>query len=147
MTKLFVPAGIVAFLVGTLVADVLAHVRVAGETWAQAMRSHLEWVGLTLIGELLLLAPFLGAALICRSLSKRGLPKIAVTLFVFAMATLVYFYFEGFHAAQVALRDRMWTVATLSVGLLPFFVGIPTVGAVGIAAKAALTLRANRAVD
>lgn len=144
MTRLFVPAGILAFLVGTLVADVVARVRVAGETWSEAFRSHVDWVGLAFVGELLLFAPFLAIAFVCRSLAKRGLPKIAVALFAIAIAALLYFYFEGFYAAQIALLTERWTASALSVGLLPFFVGVPIVSAVGLVALVARAVQAKR---
>jgi hypothetical protein len=46
------------------------------------------------------------------------------------MVTLLYFYFQGHQAAEHAALKHMWTAASLSVGLLPIFVGAPVVVAV-----------------
>jgi hypothetical protein len=55
------------------------------------------------------------------------------------MLTLLYFYFQGHQGAQLALLDEKWTAAALSIGLLPFFIGVPVVfaawGAAALAAK------------
>jgi len=43
-------------------------------------------------------------------------------LVVFGVPTLylIYSYFEGYQASQLAELDKRWTAATLSVGFLPF---------------------------
>jgi hypothetical protein len=48
-------------------------------------------------------------------------------MFALSLFTLSYFYFGGFHAAEQAMVDERWTAAALSIGLLPFFVGVPFV--------------------
>jgi hypothetical protein len=82
----------------------------------------------------MLFVPFGGAALICRAANKRAKTRSAVALFLVALAALGYFYFGGLQASQQATLDEKWTAATLSIGLLPFFVGLPLLGLVGIAA-------------
>jgi hypothetical protein len=56
------------------------------------------------------------------------------------MLALLYFYFRGHQDAQRALLEEHWTAAALSVGLLPFFIGIPVVLIVALAAATAANL-------
>jgi hypothetical protein len=73
------------------------------------------------IGTLVLLAP--NVALSCAYAFGRARSVFAI--FVVAVATLSYFYFQGHFGAQQALLEGHWTAAALAIGLLPFFVGAP----------------------
>lgn len=105
-----------------------------GNTFGEAVREHLDWASLTMIGIIVLFFPFGIAALVCGAVNKRANTRSAAALFVFAMAALAYFYFGGFQASQHAMLDQKWTAAALSIGLLPFFVGLPLLVIMGIGA-------------
>ncbi len=128
--KFYLPLALVAFLAATIGADLVARTTIAGESLAFALRDHLHWAGVQFVMTILLLAPFVAIAFVCARVEKKARSRSAILIFALAMFTLLYFYFEGHQAAQQALEEGMLTAATLSVGLLPFFIGIPLVLAV-----------------
>lgn len=123
---------LLAFMVFVTGSDLFARMTVSGEGFRQAMNEH--WASLSVAGSVLLFAPFGGAALICGIANRRARTRSAASIFCVALAALGCFYFVGFRDAQLALLEKKWTAAALSVGLLPFFVGIPLLALVGIAA-------------
>jgi biotin transporter BioY len=88
---------------------------------------------------MVLLAPFVAVAFVCALVERQARTRSVLLIFTVAMLTLLYFYFQGHQAAERAALQKMWTAATLSVGLLPFFIGVPVVlaamGAGALAAK------------
>lgn len=133
-SRTYLVTALLVFVASVTGSDLFARTTIAGEAFTLAMTEHLRWASMTIVGLLFLFAPFAVTALICSSLNKRARTRSAVLVFSVALATLVYFYFGGFQAAQRAVLERKWTAAALSVGLLPFFIGIPLVTAVGVAA-------------
>jgi hypothetical protein len=116
-----------AFALSYSVADIASRIIVARRSFADAVGEHLEMALRPPFATLMLAAPFaalawLGYRLGCRNAVKRG-----IALLFLPSVILAYFYFWGLYGSQEALLQRKWTAATLSVGLLPFFVGIPTV--------------------
>jgi uncharacterized membrane protein YhaH (DUF805 family) len=132
---------IVAFVIAVTGSDMVAKMSVSDLSIGEAFDQHLEWASLTTIGILLLFAPYAAAALICARLSEHSRSGVAAILFAVALIVLSYFYFGGFHAAEQAMVDERWTAAALSIGLLPFWVGVPLVLALIGAALIAKKLR------
>jgi len=118
------------FFVAMTGSDIYARMTIGGWSFGQAVNGHLEWASMTVVGIFFLFAPFLAVAFICAAVNKRARTRSAATIFGAVVLVLLYYYFGGFQAAQQALLDKRWTAAALSVGLLPFFIGIPTVLAV-----------------
>lgn len=116
----FLVLAAVAFLVATTGSDVFARVTIGGETLSKAFSEHFYWAGVQFIGTLMLLAPFGFLAVIASWVHERTNTWKAVALFAVPTAYLVYSYFEGYQASQLAMLDKRWTAATLSVGFLPF---------------------------
>ena len=114
-------------------SDLIARMTITGDTLSAAADEYLA--SLSVVGIAFLFAPFAGVALICGAANKRAKTRGAVTLFVLGMAALTYFYFRGFEASEQAMLDEKWTAAALSVGLLPFFVGLPLSAVVAITAE------------
>lgn len=131
--KVYLPLALVAFVAATIGADLVARTTIAGESVAFAIRDHLHWAGVQFVGTILLLAPFVAVAFVCARVAKKARSRSAFLIFALAMLTLLYFYFEGHQAAQQALKEEMWTAASLSIGLLPFFIGVPVLLAVIVA--------------
>jgi uncharacterized membrane protein YfcA len=102
------------------------------------LHDNLYWAGVEYIGTMLLLAPFIAVALVCAVVEKQARTRSVLLIFAVAMLALLYFYFQGHQAAERAALKHMWTAAAMSVGLLPFFIGVPVVlAAVGGGALAA----------
>jgi hypothetical protein len=136
--KIYLPVAVVAFLAATTGADLVARTSIVGQPFAAALKEHFYWAGAQFVGTMLLLAPFVAVAFVCAFAEKHARTRSILTIFVAAMLTLLYFYFQGHQAAERAMLHKMWTAATLSVGLLPFFIGIPVVlAAIGAGALAA----------
>jgi len=137
--KLYLPVSLMVFLAATTGADVFASMSIGGQPFAAALHEDLYWAGVELVGTMLLLAPFIAVALVCTLLERQSRTRSALLIFAFAMLTLLYFYFEGYQAAERAALQKMWTAATLSIGTLPVFIGVPVVlaamGAASLAAK------------
>lgn len=137
--KAYLPVAIAVFLAATIGADVIARTSIAGEAYGPAVRDHLYYAGTQPIGTLLLLAPFVAVAFISAHAERRASIRSVAILFAVSMGALLYFYVQGYLGAQQALAEKKWTAAALSIGLLPFFVGIPvilvSIGASAIAVR------------
>jgi hypothetical protein len=116
----FLALAAVAFLIATTGSDVFARVTIGDQTLTKAVSEHFYWAGVQLVGTLMLLAPFGFLAVIASWVQDRTNTRIAVALFAIPTLYLIYSYFEGYQASQIALLDERWTAATLSVGFLPF---------------------------
>lgn len=128
--KVYLSLALGTFVAATAGSDLYARTTIGRQRFPEALREHLYWAAVELGGTLLLLAPFVVTALVCARAEKQARPRTTGLIFGLAMLALLYFYFQGHQAAQRAELERMWTAATLSIGLLPFFIGIPVVLAV-----------------
>jgi hypothetical protein len=137
--KVYLPVAALVFVAATTGADVFASMSLAGQSFAAALYENLYWAAVQLVATLLLLAPFGAVAFVCARVEKDARTRTVLFIFAVAMLTLLYFYFEGYQAAQRAELKHMWTAATMSVAALPFMIGLPVVlaviGAGFIAAK------------
>ena len=137
--KVYLLLAVVVFLAATTGADLIARISIAGEPLTVALREHLYYAGMQFVGTIFLLAPFVAVAFACSRAHKQVRGSSVPLIFAVAMFALLYFYFKGYQGAQQALLEEKWTAAALSVGLLPFFIGIPVVlaswGAAALAAK------------
>jgi len=131
--KIYLPLALVAFVAATTGADLFARTSIGGETIANALNDHLYYALVQWLGTLFLLMPFVAVAFICAAVETRARTRSAVAIFGVGMLTLLYFYFVGHQDAQHALLAQRWTAAALSIGLLPFFVGVPVVAAAVVA--------------
>ena len=128
--KVYLPLAIIVSLLATTGADVIARTSIEGQPLSVALHEDLYWAGVQFIATMLLLAPFVGVAIVCDRMEKRVRTRSVFFIFTAAMLALLYFYFQGYESAEHAVVKRMWTAATLSVAMLPFFIGIPVVLAV-----------------
>lgn len=137
--KLYLPVAVVVFVAATVGADVVAMMVIGGQPFAAALHEHLYWARVEFVGTVLLLAPFVAVAFVCARVEKKSRTRSALLFFAVAMLALLYFYFHGYLSAERAAQQQKWTAASLSIGLLPFFIGIPVVlaviGAGALAAK------------
>ena len=133
------------FVVAVTGSDMAAKMTVSGLSLAEAFKQHLEWASLTNIGIIFLFSPYAVAALICAKLNEHCRTRTAATLFVSSLIALSYFYFGGFYAAEHAMVVERWTAATLSIGLLPFFIGVPIL--IGLIGAACLARKLERRTD
>jgi hypothetical protein len=138
---LFAVAGAIAATAGS---DILARMSIADETFASAGSEHLHYALDGWLGTIFLMAPFGAVGWVSAAFHKRARPRTAFMIFALGLLPLIYFYFDGYQAAQQALADEQWTAAALSVGLLPFFIGIPVMLLVAVAAAVALGVESQR---
>lgn len=108
------------FLAATLGSDVVARTTVAGEGLGQAIREHSYHALAQPIGTVLLAAPFFLLGWMSASLARRKGFKGGLGVFFLGAFLLGAMYFSGYQESQNYMRQKMWTAATLSVGLLPF---------------------------
>jgi hypothetical protein len=116
----FLAVAAIAFVFATTDSDVFARVTIGGETISKAASDHFYWAGVQFIGTLMLLAPFGFLAVIASWVQERTSSWKAVILFTVPIGYLMYSYFSGYQASQVAMLDERWTAAALSIGFLPF---------------------------
>jgi hypothetical protein len=138
--KVYLPVAFIAFVAATTGADIIASTSIGGEPFATALREHFHWASVQFVGTLLLLAPFVAVALIGDAVEKRARRRSAMFIFTMGMMTLLYFYFQGYQAAEHAMLAKRWTAASLSIGLLPFFIGVPVILAAGLAGALATSI-------
>jgi hypothetical protein len=107
------------FLLATVGFDVFARMAVGQQSLWHAVYEHFYYAGVQPIGTLLLLAPFLGLAVVSGRIAPRN-SSGSMWLFCIGALFLTGLYFRGFYGSQQALQAKKWTAAALSVGLLPF---------------------------
>lgn len=117
---LFGMLGVVCFVVATAGFDVIARLGVAGEPLRTAVTRSLHHVFAQPVGTLMLFAPFIGAAALSAEVAKASNMAAGWIFFGLVAGVLGGLYFSGHWGAQVALGQRSWTAAALSVGMLPF---------------------------
>jgi hypothetical protein len=125
--KTYLAIAMVAFVAAVTGSDLVARMTVGDLPFREAFKEHLEWASLTLVGLLSLLAPFVCVAVICGKTNVKARTRSVGAIFVSSLLALGYFYFGAFQAAEQAMLDERWTAAAFSIGLLPFFVGLPLV--------------------
>jgi len=137
--RVYLPVAVAVFLAATTGADLIARTSIGGQPFAAALHEHFYWAAVQFVATLLLSAPFIAVAFVCARIEKQARDRSVALIFTAAMLTLLYFYFQGYQASERAMLEKMWTAATLSIGLLPFFIGVPVVltvmGAGALAAK------------
>lgn len=118
-------AAFLTFIAIVTGSDLYARMTIAGEDFGVAVSEHLRWASFTIVGLFFLFTPFAGVAIICSRANRRARTRSIGAIFSFAVLCLGYFYFDAFQAAQHAMIMERWTAAAMSIGLLPFFIGIP----------------------
>ena len=134
---------LVAAIGATAGSDILARMAIAGESFDFAGSEHLRYALSSWVGTIFLFAPFVAVGWAGAAFHKRGRARSAALIFALGLIPLTYFYFEGYQAAQQALADEHWTAAALSIGLLPFMIGIPVMLLVALASLVALGIEAR----
>ena len=99
--------------------DVLARVRIGGQSTSKAVAETGHYLLVQPLGLLLSFAPFAAIAWICSSLARIS-RAAALSLFALSMFVFAYLYFVGHNNSQLYMQQRMWTAASLAVGLIPF---------------------------
>ena len=123
----FLSAGLVTFVLSTTVADVFARVTIGHQTPTEAFSESLYWSAVQTVGTFMLLAPFLAIAHIALSTAQKSRRSYGVVHLTVFMSILAWMYFPAYQASQGYMLEKMWTAATLSIGLLPFR-AIPLIG-------------------
>ena len=139
----FLALAAAAFLVATTGSDVFARVTIGDQTLTKAASEHFYWAGVQLVGTLMLIAPFGFLAVIASWVQDRVNTRMAVSLFAIPTLYLIYSYFEGYQASQIALLNERWTAATLSIGFLPF-AAVPVVLVAWLVGLIVVRLRRKR---
>jgi hypothetical protein len=111
---------VLLFLATTLGSDVVARTTVGGEALGHAISEHAYYALVQPIGTALLIAPFLLLGWMSASLAKRKGFNGGLGVFFLGAFMLGVMYFSGYQDSQNYTRQKMWTAATLSIGLLPF---------------------------
>ena len=127
LKQLFFGGAGIAFALSYSVADIASRIIVARQSFADAAGDHLEMALAPPFATLVLAAPFAALAWLAYRLGCQSAVKRGIALLFLPSVILGYFYFWGLYGSQEALLQKKWTAAALSIGLLPFFVGIPTV--------------------
>ncbi len=116
----FMGLGVALFVAATLGSDVVARTTVGGEGAWQAASQHMYYALIQPIGTAMLLAPFLLLGWMGASAARRKGFDAGLAVFLLGMLLLGFMYFSGYQDSQALMKERKWTAATLSVGLLPF---------------------------
>ena len=127
LKQLFFGGAGIAFALSYSVSDVASRMIVARQSFSDAVGDHLDMALIPPLLTLALAVPFAALAWLSYLLGCRNAVKRGIALLSLPSVVLAYFYYWGLHGQQQALLQEQWTAAALSVGLLPFFVGIPIV--------------------
>lgn len=107
------------FLAATLGSDVVARITAGdGGIW-KAITEHAYYAFVQPVGTATLFAPFLILGWMSATLAKgKGFDK-GLGVFLLGSLLLGFMYFSGYQDYQGYMKQRMWTAATFSVGVLP----------------------------
>jgi len=115
----FLCIGALCFVATTVVSEVATDTYYRGTQFWSALSESGRRLVAEPIASAYLSSPFLVLAAICASLVKRGGLTRALILFVAGGFILVAFYFSAHQDVHRYMERRMWTAASLAVGLLP----------------------------
>jgi hypothetical protein len=110
--------GLTFFLLSTFVSGVIARTTIGSEQLAYAVSQHAYYAATQPLGTGLLLVPFLLMAWMGAALARRKSLRSGVIFLSVACTALAFIYFLGYQDSQHYMAHRMWTAATLAVGLL-----------------------------
>lgn len=116
---LFFCLAVGTFAVAHVGFEIFARLWVGRNTAWEAVCETLYYSATQPTGTAMLLAPFVLLGWMAGSLAKKQTLKNGTVLFVAGAVVFGLMYFSGHMGAQQAMQSRKWTVAALSVGLLP----------------------------
>lgn len=111
---------LVAGVVATLGFEILTNVVSGGRPLVQVSAESLCRLADQPLIAIYLIAPFALLGCICAAVAHLKNFDGGVGVLLLGLLLLGFLYFNGYEDAQSALRNRRWTGAALSVGLLPF---------------------------
>jgi hypothetical protein len=117
--KWFLAIAATAFLAATAGSDAIVSMTNGGQSLADALSEHFYWARVEFVGTLALFAPFAFLAAIAWWVENNTGTWKASLLFAAPTIYLIYSYFEGYQASQIAASHKLWTAATVSIGFLP----------------------------
>jgi|GraSoiStandDraft_42_1057292.scaffolds.fasta_scaffold333757_2 hypothetical protein len=117
---LYLTAAVVLFVTATVGIGVHSRMVIGEENYHHALSQHLYYAWEQLIGTVLLLLPFLLLACIAADFSIKGSVGLGATVFVVGAVLLFVLYYKGYVDSEIAMKNKHWTAAALSLGLLPF---------------------------
>jgi hypothetical protein len=89
--------------------------------------------GGSIVISLIFYAPFAALALMAASVEKKTSRLRGAAFFGFFVCVLGMLYFRGLWYAEIAMMERKWTAASLTIGLLPFQ-SVPVLAIAGLVA-------------
>ena len=116
----FFSFAVLLFLAATTGSDLVARTTVGGEGLGKAVAEHFYYAFVQPIGTAMLLAPFVLLGWMSASLAKRHGFDRGLVLFLIGSLLLGIMFFSAYQDSQNYMNKKMWTAATLSIGLLPF---------------------------
>jgi hypothetical protein len=116
----FFGLSVLLFIGATFGSDVVARTSVGGQSFQKAVTEHAYYAFIQPVGTAMLLMPFLLLGWLAASTVKRKGFDAGLGVFLLGVLLLGFMYFSGYQDSQGFMKERKWTAATLSVGLLPF---------------------------
>lgn len=117
---LYLLAAVVLFVVATVGFDVHSGITIGGESYGHALSQHMHYAKQQLFGTMLLILPFLLLGCMAVVFSAKRNAGHGATIFVVGAVLLLALYYKGHVDSEIAMKNKHWTSAALSVGLLPF---------------------------
>jgi hypothetical protein len=128
----FFSFAVLLFLVATAGSDVVARTTVGSEGIGKAVSEHIYYAFAQPVGSAMLLAPFLLLGWMSASLAKRKGFTQGLSVFLIGAFLLGIMFFSAYQDSQNYMNQKMWTAATLSVGLLPIKSALPLLICLGV---------------
>jgi len=116
----YLTAGVVLFVLATVGFGVHSRMAIDGASYAHALSRHMYYAKEQLLGTMLLLLPFVLLGGMAARFSTKGRFGHGATVFVVGVVLLLALYYKGYIDSEIAMKNKHWTAAALSVGLLPF---------------------------
>jgi hypothetical protein len=116
----YLTVSVVLFVLANVGLGALSRMTIGGESYDYALSRYIYYAREQLLGTMLLLSPFLLLGCMAAGFSIKRSVVHGSTVLVVGAVLLLVLYYKGYMDSEIAIKNRHWTAAALSVGLLPF---------------------------
>jgi hypothetical protein len=116
----YLTVSVVLFVLANVGLGALSRMTIGGVSYDYALSRYIYYAREHLLGTMLLLSPFLLLGCMAAGFSIKRSVVHGSTVLVVGAVLLLVLYYKGYMDSEIAIKNRHWTAAALSVGLLPF---------------------------
>jgi hypothetical protein len=117
---MYLALAVVLFILATVGFGVHSRMVIGGESYDHALSRHMYYAKEQILGTMLLLLPFVILGCIAAWFSTARRVGHGIPIFIIGATLLLFLYYKGHMDSEIAMKNKHWTAAALSIGLVPF---------------------------